>query len=682
MDMAQINLVSYLFAGLAFLLFFGLQLTTKRTGLPAKLLFATTLFHLVWAVLLGIGSLAEHPPYHLMLALDGARYIVSILLLASLLHSSETINVLIKRSKILRWFLPLSLLLIFSDLFMPELKFPPVTVLFSGHLSLAVVGLMAVEQVFRYGDNQQRWALKPLCLAYGAQFAFDFAMYAEATLFNHLDLIMWVGRGLVFALSVPFLLISSRRIKQLSLKIFVSRQVVFHSTLLFGAGIYLLLMAGAGYYIRYFGGEWGTLGQMLFFALALLLLASLFLSDSLRRQVQVFITKHFYANRYDYRIEWLKTNKKLAERGVDDCIYSTALDAMATVAKTSTGCLLRRQGQHLVEQAHTASLGNNATRDIAREVALAKPFCQETRWIIDLDEYQNHPGRYASLSIDVALLRQNGIEILVPMMEGEQLTGFFALGRAEGEPSINWEDRDLFNTVAHQLATFLSLHEASEALTESKQFDAFNRMSAFLLHDLKNIVAQLNLIVVNAVRHKNNPEFIDDSLDTLSNAVAKMQRLMTQLKQSTPTPESRKQVNLCSLLEEQVARHQQSQPKPILSCSEQISISLDGERFAAIIGNLIQNAQDATPDEGEVTVTMATRKGGVEILVNDTGCGMSREFINERLFKPFDTTKGNAGMGIGVYDARQFVQGCGGSLAVESEEGKGSCFTLSLPIHS
>ncbi|RCU45171.1 PEP-CTERM system histidine kinase PrsK [Corallincola holothuriorum] len=682
MDMAHINLASYLFAALAFLLFFGLQLTARREGLPARLLVVATLVSGIWSLVLAVASLTASPPYHLMLALDAVRYITCILFLGSLLQTSDNLNQLIAQSRLLRIFVPLALLLVVMDLFMPELGFPPVTVLFSAHLSLAVVGLMIVEQVFRFGDRQQKWALKPLCLAYGAQFAFDFAMFAEATLFNHLDLMMWVGRGVVFALTVPFLLISARRIKQLSLRIFVSRQVVYHSTLLFGAGLYLLLMAAVGYYIRFFGGEWGTLGQVLFFALALLLLASLFLSESLRRQVQVFITKHFYANRYDYRIEWLKTNQKLAERADDACIYQTALDAMATVAKAPAGILLRRSDRMLSIQAHLGTITAEQAQLIASEVIRAEAFCLQSRWIIDLHEFSEHPERYPELTLDVPLLHKYGIKTLVPMIEGEELTGFFALGRLEGEPEINWEDRDLFNTVTHQLATFLSLHEASEALAESKQFDAFNRMSAFLVHDLKNIVAQLNLIVVNAVRHKHNPEFIDDSLDTLTNAVSKMQRIMNQLKQSAPSPESRRQVALCALLKEQVARHQSQQPQPELSCVTDATIRVDSERFSAIIGNLIQNAQDATDKSGSVTVSLTTNNDWVDICVSDTGSGMSAQFINERLFKPFDTTKGNAGMGIGVYDARQFVQNCGGNLTVQSELGEGSCFTLRLPLHS
>ena len=59
---------------------------------------------------------------------------------------------------------------------------------------------------------------------------------------------------------------------------------------------------------------------------------------------------------------------------------------------------------------------------------------------------------------------------------------------------------------------------------------------------------------------------------------------------------------------------------------------------------------------------------------------MEREFVQSRLFKPFDTTKGNAGMGIGAYEAEQYVRGLGGSIGVESTPGEGTEFSVFLPL--
>lgn len=60
---------------------------------------------------------------------------------------------------------------------------------------------------------------------------------------------------------------------------------------------------------------------------------------------------------------------------------------------------------------------------------------------------------------------------------------------------------------------------------------------------------------------------------------------------------------------------------------------------------------------------------------------MDQDFIDTRLFKPFDTTKGNAGMGIGAYDAKTYIESIGGKISVQSEPGKGSCFTLAFTLN-
>jgi signal transduction histidine kinase len=104
------------------------------------------------------------------------------------------------------------------------------------------------------------------------------------------------------------------------------------------------------------------------------------------------------------------------------------------------------------------------------------------------------------------------------------------------------------------------------------------------------------------------------------------------------------------------------------------------DRLASVLEHLIQNAQEATADDGRVNVRIRRLDGIVEIEVADTGSGMDAKFISERLFRPFDTTKGNAGMGVGVYESREFVTAVGGHLEVESQPGRGTVFRMQLPL--
>ena len=135
---------------------------------------------------------------------------------------------------------------------------PPADAATLGHIGLAIGGLALIEQLFRNTRPHRRWATKFLYLGLGLIFAYDFFLYADALLFKRLDQAVWEARGLVSAMAVPLIAVATSRNPEWSLDVFVSRRMVLHSAAIFGAGIYLLAMAGMGYYIRAYGGNWGT----------------------------------------------------------------------------------------------------------------------------------------------------------------------------------------------------------------------------------------------------------------------------------------------------------------------------------------------------------------------------------------------------------------------------------------
>jgi putative PEP-CTERM system histidine kinase len=247
--------------------------------------------------------------------------------------------------------------------------------------------------------------------------------------------------------------------------------------------------------------------------------------------------------------------------------------------------------------------------------------------------------------------------------------------------ALNWEDSDLLKTVGRQAASYLVLWQATDALTESRQFEAFNRLSAYVVHDLKNFVAQLDLVVANSKRHLHKPGFMEDALQTVGNASARMNRLLGQLRKGRMESGATRSVNLNNVLEDVVAARSASKPAPVLeACPHELRISADRDRLGAVIEHLVQNAQEATPPEGHVTVRVSGDGAWALVEVQDDGCGMDADFIAERLFKPFDTTKGNAGMGVGVYESREFVHALGGEITVESALERGTLFRVKLPV--
>jgi len=253
------------------------------------------------------------------------------------------------------------------------------------------------------------------------------------------------------------------------------------------------------------------------------------------------------------------------------------------------------------------------------------------------------------------------------------------LSRPRAAMLLDWEDLDLIKTAAGQASGYLAQYLAAKTLAEHRQFEGFNRLSAYVIHDLKNLIAQLSLVARNARRHADNPEFLADAVKTIENSVSKMNRLMAQL-QSAASGGKALPVEVARLLTEVVRERSAQLPVPRLDVGgESFWVEVEVDRLSAVIGHVVQNAQDATPPDGEVVVRLRGSGGQAIVEIRDNGSGMDEVFVKERLFQPFYTTKGLTGMGVGAYECRDFVESVGGSVEVRSAPGRGTCFSIMLP---
>jgi putative PEP-CTERM system histidine kinase len=208
-------------------------------------------------------------------------------------------------------------------------------------------------------------------------------------------------------------------------------------------------------------------------------------------------------------------------------------------------------------------------------------------------------------------------------------------------------------------------------------------MSTFVVHDLKNLVAQLSLMNANAEKHKDNPEFQRDMLETLNHSVQKMKLLLQKLSRSE-NAEKPQPLAVDDVVRQALTLKSAFEPHPQLLVEQAgLLVLADRERLERVLGHLIQNAIEATPRDGHVMVRVGpagVRDDAVQIDITDTGEGMTEEFIRERLFKPFDSTK-SAGMGIGVFESREYITELGGALEVTSQPTLGTTFKVVLPLH-
>ena len=541
-------------------------------------------------------------------------------------------------------------------------------------LLLPVTGLVLVEQVARNLKASRAWHVKYLWLAIGGLFTYDLCLWSVSLLNGVIDPTLWSARGLVNALLTVLISAAVSRMPAWKSEELLSPRIVFFSTTLFAAGLYILGMAAASVLIRAYGGPSGAILQTVFGAAAAIVLVVTLLSDQSRAWVRVTLSKHLFPYQYDFRREWLRLTRALSESS-DTPLPERIAKVMASFVHSPSGGLWLRDPDGYYVPA------GGALAEPTRPRAAPSPCFEHLRkfeWVCDLQQVRaNGPGNMPMPP--EWLLKDSKAWLVVPLVCEESLVGFVVIGEPHTEVRLGWEQLDLLRASARQVASYLAFDQTARRLAEVGQFEAFNRISAFLMHDLRHLIAQQALVVENAVRHRHNPEFIDDAIVTIEHSVKRMTRLMEQLR-TARMADAPARIDLADVCAEVVERCRGRTPAPRLGTIEPgVTSMASRERMLHTLEHVVRNAQDATAASGTVTVNLRRDAHRAIIEVVDTGEGMDAEFIRNRLFRPFDTTKGDRGMGIGAYEVREFVRKCQGDVEVQSQPGWGTSFIISLP---
>ncbi len=681
--MHQVAQFGYLISALASLLLLILLSSAWRGRFSGILLWAAVFCQLLWSASAVMWHVYQLVFWQWLYGLaDAARYLVWMLLLFNLLKPLQQ-----KQNALTGWlqnrvfWLSLPIILIVSK-FIPGIAslWQSVTGI-SLHLIILLVAslfcLVLTEQLFRYTRKEQRWALKFLCLGMGLLFVYDFYLYSDATLFSRIRADIEAARGYLALVYWPMISVAIARNPRWSVDLFVSRTLAVRSAVVLMASVYLMLMALAGYYLKSTQSEWGEAFLLvLMFASAILLLLIL-VSGSFRSRIKLLINKHFFASQYDYREEWLAFTRQLSAASQQDTqILPESIRAMASLVDSPGAMLWTVEDNGRCEyQAHWCMRPESGELEID---PLVEYLC-DAGWVIELAEYREHPEVYDGLVLPEWVLRMPLCWAIVPLFMGEELVGIVFLARPRAYRRINWEDRDLLKTAGQQLAGYVKLYKTTLHLVNARQFEAFNRLSAFVVHDLKNVCAQLSLITTNAKKHKNNPAFVEDAFQTVENAVKKVNRMLEHLRKDRVEAITTELISLQPVLQNVLETRKIQMPQPqLVGTHTDHKVRAESDKLSSVLNHLIQNAQEATDDNGCVTVDVKREGDDCLIIISDTGSGMTEEFVRHRLFKPFDTTKGNAGMGIGVYQSKEIIDSFGGSLSVKSQPGQGTQFKIRL----
>jgi len=671
----------YFLVGVLFLVLVALLATSWRSSRAGIYLIVVCLINAAWGFALAWNQSQSSVEPVAIFVLEVLRPTTWVVFLAYL-AAQIGVNQFIRRASVI---LCLAVLVAGTAVWVHDQRyfasFSLGSILFPGGLAIALTGLLLIEQVYRNTPAEGRWALKPLVLGLGGMFTYDLFLYSQAVLFSALDPATWTARGVINLFFVPAIAVAARRNPDWKLRIFVSRHVVFYTTTLVAVGAYLIVMSLGGYLLIRFGGSWGVVARVVFFAGAIMVLLVLLFSTTLRARLRVFLNKHFFHNKYDYREEWMRLIDTLAEFE-ESSTREVAVKAVAQIVNSPSGVVWlfsESENQFLLDSRFEFE---QELPDLDVNDSLIA-FIRRDKWVVDLFEFSCDPEMYEGLALPEWIRPVTNAWLFVPLVFGQELIGLIMLTKAPGPPKLNYEDRDLLKTVGNHVAVHLAEARSERLLAEAQQFDAYNKLTAFLMHDLNNLIAQQSLIVSNAEKHKRNPEFVDDAISTIAGSVERMKAVMDQLKRGKGRALS-KPVQLKFLASAAVDRCLNREPQPRLELNdEDVLVNANADEFIMVLTHLVRNAQDATEKDGDVTVKLQSDAEFARIIVKDGGTGMSQQFIREKLFRPFQSTKGSEGMGIGAYQAREFARSHGGDVIATSVAGEGTEMTLFVPrFHS
>jgi putative PEP-CTERM system histidine kinase len=544
-------------------------------------------------------------------------------------------------------------------------------------LVLSVLALASLEQTLRTVEERVRWEIKFLVLGLAVSGASAIYIASKVLLYSARFALLPLGPLQVFPivslLACILVFVSWRRSSGRQV-IAVSQSLVYSSITLLGVGIYLIASSLLARWAAGWGGGRIQL-EVIVFLLSAVALGMILLWTGFRHRARLWMRRHIFAGRYDYRRHWMEASEKL--RSIDS--PETAARALAEITQTTLGAIdvsvwLREREPNRLRL--LAALGDS-------------PQTPETLVhgiVEDLVEYTEpvEPERVTKSKRNVVdFLTQTRAQLLVPLVSSDRLIAVMTLGSdRSGQPFDN-EAREFLKVLAGHAAAEFHKADLLRTVLEAKETEAFRTFSTFLLHDLKNFASTLSLIATNATRHADNPEFQKDAFRSVFDTAEKMKRLCNSLRTFSGNIAIIRRLQDLNQIARDVADSMgDGLGKALrLELEELPQVPVDPEEFARVLQNLLLNAWEAIGDGGEIVLRTGRSDGKVLVRVKDDGKGMSEEFQQNELFHPFRTTKSD-GLGIGLFQCRRIIEAHRGTIEVESKVGEGTVVTVTLPLVS
>jgi len=532
-----------------------------------------------------------------------------------------------------------------------------------------IVTMVALERTFSCLSPLQRWQVKFELVGAGVILVMSLGYYSQAVLYRSLDMSLSPARTTALILAIV-LMAYSRFKRGKGTNIVLSRKVAFRSIVIFLVGFYLFGLGLAGEGLRYLGLP----SQKLFFSVVGMFSGVAFLvlllSEEVRRKIKTSIHRNFYRSQYDYRNQWLSFTEQIAG-AVSPAHLQTSILAFFCGIFGLKGASLYWRAESTGDFKKAVEYERGPEDETIHGNCGFVKKLKESECVLVVQELNRDEDDCNSFFEDVSYL--------VPMFFESQLTGFIALGLpVDADEKCSFEDLEFMQTLGKQTSLAILNQQLSEQLAVGREMAAIGRVSTFVMHDLKNLVSNLNLVLENARHYLDDPEFREDMFATLDNSAARMSGVIERLQNIKDVPGLRlTETELKSFVEETLS---QAGLGEIRVAGAETWHPVDKHEIEKVVLNLVANARDASGGHRDIEIEVGPSPAPF-ILCRDRGCGMSEDFVRNQLFRPFNSTKPK-GLGIGLYQCRQIVEAHGGRFEVKSSEGEGSEFKINFAADS
>ncbi|WP_108790992.1 XrtA/PEP-CTERM system histidine kinase PrsK [Erythrobacter sp. Alg231-14] len=555
------------------------------------------------------------------------------------------------------------------------------------NMLVAIGALVLLHNLYAGASASSRKLIRWAWIGLAAVFAYDLNFFTISYLGGEYPAVLVTVRGLIVGLAAGLLAWGANSANA-GLQFRPSRAVTFQTLSLLVIGSYLLVMVLITRSLALLGGDVARASQIVFLALACAAAILWLPSERLRGWLRVTTVKHLFQHRYDYREEWLRFTRTIGRgsgtvqtsgANFHASFHERAVKAIADITDSPAGLLLVPNEEAQLELTARWNWAMIEVPAIAGDFALSG-LLEQHNHILDLDEVRSGTDHHGELAhVPEWMSEAEDAWAVVPLIHFDRLVGTIVLARPRIERGLDWEDFDLLRVVGQQLASYLAEQAGQQALMDASRFDEFNRRMAFVMHDIKNLASQISLLSGNAQKHADNPDFRADMLVTLRNSSDKLNALLARLSRygSAQTNDVR-EIDLAKIATGIADRFKSVHPVSVTR-ADPVQVLADHEGLEQALIHLVQNAVDASKQGGQVFMSVASDGLSGQIDVVDSGEGMSPEFVRNSLFKPFISSK-QGGFGIGAFEAREMIKAMGGRVNVESREGVGTRFSVTLPV--